>query len=453
MMKAYAHQNVTLKRLLKEDRVFDTSDPGTGKTRPQVEHINALRKAGAIGPALIFAPKSLLWSAWGSEFKKFAPDMVVSLCYANKREQSFAKEADVYVTNHDAAVWLVKQPEAFWKKFKNGVLVIDESSAYKHYTSGRSKAMAKIAKRFQKRRLMTGTPNANGICDIWHQMYLVDDGQRLGKSFFAFRMASCTPVQVGPQPNMVKWQDKSNAEAIVSALIKDVTIRNRFEDCVDIPPNHQYSVEYVLGTKHFEQYKELERNAILQLNETSVTAVNGAVLYGKLLQCSSGAIYNDAGKYSLLDTDRYELVLDLVDERQHTIVFFNWAHQRDQLMALAEKRGYTYTLIDGTVTDKHRKEAVEHYQAGFYKVLFAHPQSAGHGLTLTKGTATIWASPTPNLEHYLQGLKRVHRISQTQKTETIMVVARDTIEEQVYRSLLEKDAKMTRLLEFLKKIK
>lgn len=450
-MKPYAHQTVTLKRLLKEDRVFDTSDPGTGKTRPEVEHVRALRKAGACGPALIFAPKSLLWSAWGNDFQKFAPDMVVSLCYANKRAESFAKEADVYVTNHDAAVWLVKQPEAFWKKFANGILIIDESSAYKHHTSARSKAMAKIAKRFQKRRLMTGTPNANGICDIWHQMMLVDDGKRLGKSFFAFRAATCTPEQVGPQPNMVKWRDKTNAEAIVSALIKDVTIRNKFEDCVDIPPNHQYPVEYVLSPKHLAQYKELERDAILQLKDTTVTAVNGAVLYGKLLQCSSGAIYNDAGKYSLLDEDRYDLILDLVEERQHTIVFFNWTHQRDHLMALAEKRGFTFSLIDGSVSDKHRREAVEFYQAGFYKVLFAHPQSAGHGLTLTKGTATIWASPTPNLEHYLQGLKRVHRISQTQKTETIMVVAKDTIEAQVYQSLLEKDAKMTRLLNYLKK--
>jgi SNF2 family DNA or RNA helicase len=84
-------------------------------------------------------------------------------------------------------------------------------------------------------------------------------------------------------------------------------------------------------------------------------------------------------------------------------------------------------------------------------VLFAHPQSAGHGLTLTKGTATIWPSPTPNLEHYLQGLKRIHRIGQTEKTETIMIVAPGTIEEQVYEALLAKDARMTNLLTLLKK--
>lgn len=450
--KPYAHQTVTLKRLMKEPRIFDTSDPGTGKTRPEVEHVREHRKKGG-GPALIFAPKSLLWSAWGSDFKKFAPDMTVSLCYADKRQESFDKPADAYITNHDAATWLAKQGEHFWKRFKNGVLIVDESSAYKHHTSQRSKAMAKIAKRFELRRLMTGTPNANGITDIWHQMYLVDDGKRLGRSFFAFRSATCVPEQVGPSANMVRWRDKENAEALVSALIKDVVIRNKFEDCVDIPKNHQYPVEFRLSKKHMEKYRELEAWSVLQLEDATVTAVNGAVLYGKLLQCASGAVYNDAGKYSLLDTERYEMVIDLAEARAHSVVFFNWTHQRDLLMKLAEARGLAFTLIDGTVSDKQRREAVDYFQAGFYRIMFAHPQSAGHGLTLTRGTATIWSSPTSNLEHYLQGLKRVHRIGQTEKTETIMVVAPDTIEQQVHAALMEKDAKMTRLLDYLKKLK
>lgn len=448
ILKPYAHQIITLKRLLKENRIFDVSDPGTGKTRPEVE---AIAKKGK--PALIFAPKSLLWSAWGAEFQKFAPGVRVQLCYAHNREDAFAQDADAYVTNIDAAVWISKQPESFWKKFKGGPLVIDESAAYKHHTSQRSAAMAKIAKRFDERRLMTGTPNSNGICDIWHQMLLVDDGRRLGKSFFAFRSTCCVPEQVGPGAKMIRWRDKSNAEAIVSALIADVTIRNRFEDCVDIPKNHQYPVEFLLNAKHMSKYRELERDSILILERDSVTAVNGAVLYGKLLQCASGAIYNDDGGYNLLDTDRYELILDLVEARRHSVVFFNWAHQRDKLIEEATKRKVSFEVYDGTVSDKRRRAIVDAYQEGAYQTLFAHPASAGHGLTLTRGTATVWASPTPNLEHYLQGLKRIHRIGQTEKTETIMIVARDTIEQQVYESLLAKDAKMTKLLEFLKRKK
>ena len=89
------------------------------------------------------------------------------------------------------------------------------------------------------------------------------------------------------------------------------------------------------------------------------------------------------------------------------------------------------------------------FQEGKYQVLFAHPQSAAHGLTLTKGTATIWAGPTHNLEHFLQGFKRVYRIGQTQKTETIVVVAEDTIDEKVWASLQTKKVRLVALLEEL----
>jgi hypothetical protein len=426
--------------LRRQGCIFATGN--TGKTRVEIETL--------VLPALILAPKSLLASAWGNDIKKFAPHLRVSIAHATNREKAFAADADVYITNHDAANWIAKQPASFLKRFKGGTLVVDESSAFKHHTSARSKALAKISKAFEYRRLMSGTPNSNGICDLWHQVFILDDGKRLGKSFFQFRSAVCTPKQAGPGANMIKWEEKPHSEAIVSALIKDIVIRHRFEDCVDIPANHQYSVNFELSPQHMAAYKQLENESVLLLKKSSVTAINAAVLYGKLLQASSGAVYNDDGEYSLLDTNRYELVIDLAEARQHTVVFFHWAHQRDQLIELAKKRKLTYALIDGTISSKKREQIVEHYQAGFYQILFAHPQSAGHGLTLVKGTATIWASPTHNLEHYLQGLKRIHRIGQTQKTETIMVLAPGTVEERVYESLMNKDAKMAALLNYLK---
>jgi SNF2 family DNA or RNA helicase len=181
-----------------------------------------------------------------------------------------------------------------------------------------------------------------------------------------------------------------------------------------------------------------------------VTAVNAAVLYTKLLQISSGAVYNADNSYTLLDTDRYELILDLAEARPHVIVFFNWQHQKDQLVKEAIKRNLTYGVYDGTTSDTMRRKLVDQFQAGALRILFAHPQSAGHGLTLTKGVATIWSSPTSNVEHYLQGLKRIHRIGQKEKTETIMVLTSNTIDEKVYKSLMAKNTKMSNFLNFLK---
>lgn len=452
MKPLFKHQKQSIKFLATKPKVFDMSDPGTGKTRVEIEDVAFKTKLRASGAALILAPKSLLQSAWGDDFNKFAPGVVYEIATASNRLDAFKKAADVYITNHDAIGALAKQPASFWKKFKGGTLIIDESSAFKHRTSIRSKAIAKIAKTFTNVRLMSGTPNSNGICDLWHQVFILDGGQRLGKSFFAFRSSVCMPEQSGPMAHMVKWVDKEHAESAVSGLISDIVIRHKFEDCTDIPPNHQYPVNFALSTKHMAAYAKLEADSVLFLRDSEINAVNGAALYTKLLQLASGAVYNTEGSYSLIDSDRYELVLDLVEARQHSIVFFNWAHQRDELLKHAEKRGLRFALIDGTVTRKgERERIVEAYQRGLYDVLFAHPQSAGHGLTLTKGTATIWASPTYNLEHYQQGLKRIHRIGQTEKTETIMIVAPGTIEEQVYQSLLDKNVRMGTLLNFLKK--
>lgn len=444
---AMTHQAHSLKRLAKSPLIFDTSDPGTGKTFVQIMDFSKRRRKQG-GKLLVIAPKSLLESAWKEDFQKFAPDMAVICAYAENREKVFAMPADVVVTNTDALIWLGKQPKKFFKGFDT--LVIDEATAVKNKDSQRSKAAKKIAPYFTYRRLMTGTPTSNGISDIWHQVFILDAGARLGKSFFGFRSAACTPQQVGPAATMVKWVDRPGIEGIVGALLKDIIIRHRFEDCVDIPENHKYSVPYIMKKSHRSNYTEMEEEQLLLLKDKVITAVNGGVVYQKLLQIASGACYDNEGNYSVLDTGRYELILDLVEARQHSVVFFNWQHQRDLLVAQAERRELKYAVYDGSTSDKDRKAIVTDYQAGKYQVLFAHPQSAGHGLTLTKGTATIWASPTYNLEHFAQGWKRVHRIGQTEKTETIVVVAKDSVDEKVWAVLNEKGGRMDALLDELR---
>jgi SNF2 family DNA or RNA helicase len=248
---------------------------------------------------------------------------------------------------------------------------------------------------------------------------------------------------------MVKWHDKEGAEEAVFGLLADIVIRHKFEDCVDIPENHNYAVTFTLNKKHLSAYLKMEQDQMLLIKDKVINAVNGAAVYTKLLQIASGAVYNGEGSYTLLDTSRYEMIMDLVEERQHSIVFFNWEHQRDELIKEAEKRGVTHAVYDGSTASNRRTAIVQDYQKGKYQVLFAHPQSAGHGLTLVKGTATIWASPTYNLEHFLQGLKRVHRIGQTEKTETIVVIAKGTVDEKVWEVCQKKDARQRDLLEML----
>lgn len=450
MLPLFQHQSASISFILPRDRTFDTSDPGTGKTRTAIEVYAHRRKNLGAGCALVVAPKSLLRSAWADDFFKFAPQLRTSVATAENRAKAFADKADVFITNTDAVKWLVKQPDAFWKRFHEGMLIIDESTAFKHHTSQRSKALKKISKNFRYRHAMTGTPNSNIITDLWHQVLVLDDGQRLGTSFYAFRNNTCTGVQVGPVATMMRWENRPGIEQVISKLIEDMTIRHKFEDCVDIPEHTMRSINYHLSTKQYSTYQQMEHAAITMVESgETITAVNGAAVMTKLMQIASGYVYDNAGEAQLVDTGRYELVGDLVDERKNSIVFFLWEHQRDALAAEFLKRGITYTTLDGSVSSKQREERVKMFQQGFYRVILAQPQSAAHGLTLTKGTSTIWASPTYNLEHWLQGNRRIYRAGQTQKTETIVVVAPGTIEERVTQRLQDKDAKQMDLLDAL----
>ena len=444
----FDHQKKSVDFMRTHERVLDASDPGTGKTRVQIELFAERRRNGG-GCALVIAPKSLLRSAWENDFAKFAPHITVSVAQAKGRAQAFARPADVYVTNVDATKWLMEQRPEFFARFDT--LIMDELSAFKHHTSLRSKALNKIKSHFKYRYGLTGTPNSNGITDIWNQIYILDDGQRLGKSFYKFRNMTQTPSQAGPAANMLKWEDKPGAEQAVGELIKDMTVRHKFEECLDVPENFETEVPFYMPPGQATVYKTFKRDALLALESGEViSSVNAAGVANKLLQIASGATYTgDVNKYAVVDPSRYEMIADLVEARQHSVVFFHWRHQRDLLMEEFTKRGITFAVIDGSVKEQDRMEAVKDYQNGFYRVMLAHPASAAHGLTLTRGTTTIWASPTYNLEHWLQGNRRTYRAGQTQRTETISILAKGTIEELVYQRLADKNVKQINILELL----
>lgn len=452
MTSLYRHQVQSLEFFRTRPRVFDASDPGTGKTRVAIESFAERRKRGG-GAALIVAPRTILGSAWRAEFRKFAPSLGTSIATAEKRVEAFHVDADAYLINHDGIKWIqeqIKRDKNFLKHRNIDTLIVDESGAFKRPESQRSKAMRKVAKLFEHREIMNGTPNPNSVLEIWHQMMILDDGQRLGDSYYAFRMATCTPKQVGPSAHMVKWLDKEGAQEAIAKLIEDITIRHKFEECLDIPENFTYQVPYELSAEQRRAYEQMRKEQMMVVKEQLVTAVNAAVVATKLLQVASGAVYTEAGEWVLVDTERYELVLDLIEQRKYCVVFFLWQHQKEYLINEARKRGITFGVLDGTVSsDREREETVRYFQGGLYRVIFAHPASAAHGLTLTKGTTTIWASPTYNLDHFLQGNKRIYRAGQTEKTETILIIAQDTIEERVYNALMDKKVRMEDLLTML----
>jgi len=438
----WPHQKISLKRYSEQERVFDMSDPGTGKTRAAIE---AFKRFGS-KRALVIAPKTLLDSAWGMDFDEFAPEANYQIAYATNRVDAFSTPADIYITNTDAVRWLAKQNKTFFDSFDT--LIIDESSYFKNASSQRSRAMAKIAPYFDRRALLTATPTSKSITDIWHQALVLDDGDRLGRSFYKFRNEVCRPVARG---GFTDWQDIPEASGAVADILHDVSLRHKFYEVMpDVPGNTEHYVFYTPSPKLLAAYNKLQEEALLLLDEGEVDAANAAVLRNKLLQVASGSVYGLHGKRLKVDNQRVELVADLVYEREHSIVFYNWDHQREELIKELKKRKIDWVEITRDTKDKDRGKVVRDFQAGFYQALLMHPQTGAHGLTLTRGTAVIWCSPTDRADLLVQGKHRVLRGGQTKETENIMVCAKQTLDKGVYMRTETKRNAMDELMELLR---
>ena len=442
MFKPFEHQSATTDHILKNPRCLITSDPGTGKTRSVLD---ALINRGS--RVLVLAPLSILEASWADDIAKFTPQITYAVAYAKNREQAFSGDEQIVITNHDAVKWLLKNKEVL---AGFDTLVIDEFTAFKNKDSQRSKALKNLKDHFDYRIAMSGTPNSNTILDIWHPMLLVDDGERLGHRFFSFRGSVCTSRFNGFAQ---EWVDKDDAELSVAAAIGDINIRYQLEECLTMPEQTVSTLQVQLPSKIMQQYKQLCDDNVLYTGTATINAVHAGAKVKKLLQLCTGAVYDEHGVVQNVHSGRYELVMQLVSERKHSLVAFNWKHEKNHLTAMADSMSIKYGVIDGDTPAHHRKDVVDRMQAGQLQVVFCHPQSAGHGLTMTKATAVIWASPTYNAEHYQQFNRRIYRAGQTQRTEIIQIAARDTWEPDVYEKLAGKLERMDELLDILNKLK
>lgn len=439
----FKHQIISVQKHLSLPRSFNTSDAGTGKTRSVIDTLTQ-RLSATNKCALILAPKSILQASWGQDLLTFAPHMTWVISTSPNHPKQMAKDAKIYITNHDAVNWLAKQPKAFFEKFSD--LVVDESTAYKHRTSLRSKALRKISNYFENIILMTATPTTTGVLDLWHQMLILDRGERLGSNYWHFRNATHDATPDPAFPSRLIWTEKPGISEVVASLTQDITIRFARDECLDLPERIIREIRYTLPTELYETYQILKKKCIITLNEET-TVFQKHTLRTKLLQAISGVVYDKDKEVLTLDNSRTNLVLDLAEEVPHAIVAFNWHHQVDQLTKLATHRHLNFAILDGNTHNK--ADVIERFQNGEYRILFAHPQSASHGLTLTKATRTIWASPCQSPELFSQMNDRIYRAGQTKKTEILLIAAEDTLEPGVYLTHLKRLSNMNNLLEMM----
>lgn len=359
-----------------------------------------------------------------------------------KRVKALNTPADIYVINRENTQWLVEYYRNAWPF---DMVVVDEFSSFKNSKSKRFKALTWVRKHIKRIVGLTGTPAPNGLIDLWAQVYLLDEGERLGKNIGGFRERYFEPDQRS-RDIIYTYAPKVGADDLIKKLIGDICISMEAKDYLELPDCITVNVPVVLDKKAKESYDKLEREMLLQVDENLIDAGSAAVLTNKLLQLCNGAVYDENREVIEIHNCKIEAFMELLEglNGQQALVFYNFKHDLERIKKALGKKGLK-------VRELKTPQDQDDWNAKKIDILLAHPASAAYGLNLQQGgNHVIWFGLNWSLELYQQANKRLHRQGQTQKVIIHHIIVENGVDEDVVEALEGKSNTQDRLMQSLK---
>lgn len=445
--KPYPYQRYCINRLLTSPILGLFLDMGLGKTVITLTAINDLKyNRFAINKVLVIAPKKVAESTWVNEAKKW--DHLKLLRFSvvlgpeQKRIRALNTPADIYVINRDNVVWLV---DYYRNRWPFDMVVIDEFSSFKNHQAKRFKALRNVRPHIKRIVGLTGTPAPNGLLDLWAQVYLLDGGQRLGKSITSFRERYFEPDQRNRE-RVFTYAPKIGAEEKIQSLISDICISMKAEDYIQLPDIIYNTITVKLDSKAKKAYDKLEKEMLLEVDGSTIDAGSAAVLANKLLQLCNGAVYDEERNIVEVHNNKIERFMELIEELngKPALVFYNFQHDKDRLIKALSKTKLR-------VRELKKPQDEQDWNNRQIDILLAHPASAAYGLNLQQGgNHIIWFGLNWSLELYQQANKRLHRQGQTEKVIIHHIAIEGGVDEDVLAALESKTDTQDKLIEALK---
>ena len=400
-------------------------EPGLGKTVTALTIIEESPR----GKTLVIAPKRVAESVWAQEVSnwKHLSSMKVGLVMGSptQRQKVLQSSLDVYVINVENVAWLVEN----WPSCGFDYLIIDESSRFKDPSTKRFKAIKKVLKTFKRRIILTGTPTPQGMADLYAQVGILDLGQRLETSLTKFRDKYMYPADRNRHTGVIyKWALNNGADEQIRSKISDICFSLRAEDYLTLPECTKLYHSIALDKDIKAKYNELKKNMVSEIGNEQITAPTAATLTNKLLQFTSGAIYNEEGEAVLVHDTKLEFLESLLEESSApTLMFYHFKHS---LQRIKERFPEAVELSNDNIQD---------WRDGKIRILLCHPQSGGIGLNLQCNSGSlaqcVWYDLPYSSENYIQANARVYRQGQTKPVIIHHLVAEKSIDEQVVEVL------------------
>ena len=421
-------------------------DMGLGKTVITLTAVQELiYDRFEVSKVLVIAPLRVAQDTWSREAEKWdhLQDLRIAkvLGSAEERIEALATDsADIYVINRENVVWLVEYLEGHRIRWPFDMVVVDELSSFKSNQAKRFKALRKVRPMIDRIVGLTGTPAANSLMDLWAEIFLLDRGERLGRTITGYR-AEYFMAAYGSGSVVYKWKPRRGALETITKKIADITVSMRAEDYLELPDLIESDIRVELDDKARRAYESMERDCLLPFEDEEITAFDAAAVMSKLLQLSNGFIYDlDHGAREIHEEkmDALEELIEAADSP--VLIYYIFTHDRDRILKrYPEARVLT---SDADIRD---------WNDGKIPVLVAHPASAGYGLNLQDGGhIMIWMGLPWSLEQYQQAVARLQRQGQQHPVMVYHILASGTVDEQVAKSLQSKDMTQNTLMEILK---
>ena len=427
--KPFDHQIATSEFATLNKRAFILNGLGSGKTLSALWAADYLKTLGIINRVLIVSPLSTLDVVWGREIFTNFPNRSYSMVYgsSDKRKKLLSEPADYYIINHHG-VGIVE--EELKKRPDINLIILDEAACYRNSQTKMWKTLKHIITPECWVWGMTGSPTPQSPTDAYGIAKLIRP-ENISGSFTRFK--GDIMLQVGP----FRWVPRKNAEQAVAKVLAPA-IRFALRDCIDLPPTIMQYRQVELTAEQRTHYNKLLKDCVTEIRGVQITAVNAAVLLGRLIAAAGGVIYGTNHEIVKMDfSHRLAEIIEIIEASDEKVIIF--AELTGLVKVLYAKLGSMYKceLLYGDVSKTERKNIFDRIQFGDSKCLIGSPSTMAHGITLTAAATIIWAQPTTKAEIYEQANARIVRNGQTKVTNIIHLISTKE-EEKIIKGLQEK---------------
>jgi SNF2 family DNA or RNA helicase len=450
----HGYQQHATEHIINNDGCGLLMDMGLGKTVATLTAINQLMFDDLeVSKVLVIAPKRVAEHTWINEKDKWdhLKHLRLSTVLGDERQrkETLKAKADIYVINRENVAWLIS---FYGGAFPFDMVVIDELSSFKSPKSVRFKALRMIRPKVKRIVGLTGTPAPNGLLDLWSQIYLLDQGERLGKTFGGFKERYFTK---DPHKPFAKYEMRKQTEddligedyyeKKIYEKIGDICISMKKEDWLDLPPRVDSTIEIILPKRIMQQYEDFECKQILAMEDTEdISVVNAAALSNKLLQFANGAVYDSEKNWHQVHGEKLEALEEAVEAAngQPVLVCYSYKHDVERIMR--HMKAYKPEILKkASDVDRWNKKEIP--------LLLGHPASMGHGLNMQEGGHNlIWFGLPWGLEFYQQACARLDRQGLIEALLNQRLITKGTMDEDVLKALDSKAVGQEALMQAVK---